>query len=293
MILIDFTQIAIGSLMVALHRAPDNTIDENLVRHLILNNLRYYRSRFKEEYGELVICCDNRHYWRRDYFPHYKATRKKDRESSGHDWNAIFTNLNLVRDEIKEYFPYKVIDVDGAEADDIIAILVKRLSDWDKGINLIVSSDKDFIQLHGIKVKQYSPVTKKIINGSDPSRYLREHILKGDRSDGVPNVLSPDDTFVTEKRQKPMRKTILAALTEAMNTSEVINLHNLAKCSRDTWIHNYERNETLIDLAKIPNDIEDEILREFKNIKVGDRSKLFDYFIKNKLNTLVENIGEF
>ena len=291
MILLDFTQIAIGSLMVAIHRAADNSIDEDLVRHLVLNNMRYYRSRFKEDYGELVVCCDSKHYWRRDYFPHYKATRKKDRASSGLNWDSIFTNLNQVRDEIKKHFPYKVLEVYGAEADDIIAILVKS-NDGD-ATNLIVSSDKDFIQLHGFNVKQYSPVSKKFVNGSDPSGYLKEHILKGDRSDGVPNVLSADDTFVAEKRQKPMRKTMLATLTEAMNTSDAIDLYNLAKCQRDTWIRNYQRNETLIDLKKIPNEIENEILKQFRDTTVGDRSKLFDYFINNKLNTLVDNIGEF
>ena len=276
--------------MVALNRSGED-VDDALIRHLVLNNLRYYRSKFTEEYGELVICCDSKHYWRRDYFPHYKANRKKDRASSGYDWNFIFESLNSVRDEIKTHFPYKVLEIYGAEADDIIATLVKS-NDGDAP-NLIVSSDKDFIQLHGYNVKQYSPVSKKLLNGSDPVGYLREHIFKGDRSDGVPNVLSADDTFVAEKRQKPMRKTTLATLTEAMNTSDAIDLYNLAKCPRDTWIRNYQRNETLIDLTKIPNDIENEILNQFGNAEVGDRSKLFNYFVEKKLNNLIQSIGDF
>ena len=291
MILIDFTQIAIGSLMVALNRSKESEADENLVRHLVLNNLRYYRSRFIEKYGELIICCDNRHYWRRDYFPNYKANRKRDRASSGLDWNAIFTHLNLIRDEIKENFPYKVIDVHGAEADDIIAILVK--SDLGDINNLIVSSDKDFIQLHGVAVDQYSPVTKRIVNGKEPLEYLREHIIRGDRSDGVPNILSPDDTFVSQKRQKPIRKSIVSELLEQMNNYEPTLLHTLAKCPKDTWIRNWQRNETLIDFNKIPAGIQNDILREFKNVKVGSREGLFDYFIKNRLNNLVDNLGEF
>ena len=296
MILIDFTQIAIGSLMVAVHRAPENTIDENLVRHLVLNTLRYYRSRFIEKYGELVICCDSKHYWRKDYFPQYKATRKKERAASGLDWDDIFINLNLVRDEVKEHFPYKVIEVYGAEADDIIATLVKTQN---KDINLIVSSDKDFIQLHGSKVEQYSPVAKKIINGQDPVKYLREHIIRGDRSDGVPNIYSPDDTFTENKRQKPMRKTVVTELLNLLEDEQGMvwdnpkMLYSVARCPKDTWIRNWQRNETLIDLNNIPTDIHDKIVQEFKEVKVGDRSKLFDYFITNKLNNLVENIGEF
>ena len=290
MILIDFTQIAIGSLMVAINRGGEE-VDDTLVRHLVLNNLRYYRSRFTEKYGELVICCDSKHYWRRDYFPNYKANRKKDRASSGYDWDFIFTTLNGVRDEIKEHFPYKVLEVYGAEADDIIATLVKlEQGDLD---TIIISSDKDFIQLHGFHVKQYSPVSKKFVNSTPPLEYLREHIIKGDRSDGVPNVLSPDDTFTESKRQKPIRKTMLITLTEAMEKWEPKDLFQLAKCNRDTWVRNWQRNETLINLDKIPSDIRDKILREFKNASTGDRSKLFNYFVEKKLNNLIQSIGDF
>ena len=275
--------------MVALNRSKESETDENLVRHLVLNTLRFYRSRYIEKYGELIICCDSRHYWRRDYFPNYKANRKKDRASSGYDWDFIFTTLNSVRDEIKEHFPYKVLEVYGAEADDIIATLVKS----QKVNTVIVSSDKDFIQLHGHKVKQYSPVSKKFVNGTPPQEYLREHIIRGDRSDGVPNVLSPDDTFTESKRQKPIRKTMLITLTEAMDRWEPKDLFQLAKCNRDTWVRNWQRNETLIDLGKIPHDIRDKILREFKNAPTGDRSKLFNYFVEKKLNNLIQSIGDF
>ena len=290
MILIDYTQIAIGSLMVALHKARNNQVDEDLVRHLVLNTIRYYRSRFKEKFGELVICCDSRHYWRRDYFPQYKATRKKDREASGLDWNMIFTNLNQVRDEIKEHFPYKVIEVYGAEADDIIAVLTRERND---NVTIIVSSDKDFIQLHNNIIEQYSPVTKKLINGKDPVNFLREHIIRGDRSDGVPNVLSPDDTFTEGKRQKPLRKTVVGELLDMMTGMDPEVLHTLVKCPRDTWIRNWQRNETLIDLTKIPTSLVQEILVEFDEVKVGNRKDLFNYFVEKRLNNLVENLGEF
>ena len=290
MILIDFTQIAIGSLMVALHQSGNNEADEDLVRHLVLNNLRYYRSRFKEKYGELVICCDSRHYWRRDYFPQYKATRKKERLASKLDWNVIFTHLNQVRDEIKKNFPYKVVEVYGAEADDIIAVLTRERND---DITLIVSSDKDFIQLHNNIIDQYSPVTKKFLTHVSPKVYLSEHILKGDRSDGVPNILSPDDTFTENKRQKPMRKAVIADVLDQLIAFDVEQLYMLAKCPRDTWMRNWQRNETLIDLTKIPSPVVHDILIEFDEVKVGSRNNLFDYFITNRLNNLVENLGEF
>ena len=289
MILVDFTQIAIGGIMVALNRGEK--LDEDLVRHLVLNSLRYYRSKFNEKYGELIICCDSKHYWRRDYFPNYKANRKKERQSTGHDWDVIFECINKIRDELKEHFPYKVLEVYGAEADDIIATLVKSCKLGE--ISLILSSDKDFIQLHGYQVDQFSPVSKKLLNNENPTNYLREHIIKGDRSDGVPNVLSPDDTFITEKRQKPIRKTMILELTEALDNWEPDKLFQLAKCPKDTWVRNWQRNETLIDLSKIPKDITQEINREFDEVEVGSRANLFNYFVENKLTKLIDNLGDF
>ena len=285
MILCDFNQIAIGSVMISLHRGEE--LSESLVRHLILNQIRFYRSKFVEEYGEMVICCDSKHYWRRDYFPNYKVNRKKDREASGQDWDVIFICLNMIRDELKEVFPYKVVEVYGAEADDIIATLVGREK------TLILSSDKDFIQLHTDITDQYSPVTKKIVNGKDPVKYLQEHTLKGDRSDGVPNVLSPDDTFTESKRQKPMRKTTIVTIMEAMKEYEPELLYHLAKCPEDTWRRNYRRNETLIDLSKIPETITREINMEYKEAKVGERNQLLNYFIDKRLTQLIDNVGDF
>ena len=289
MILVDFNQIAIGSVMVALNRGEE--LSETLVRHLILNGLRYYRSRFNEKYGELVICCDSKHYWRRDYFPNYKINRKRERETTGHDWDVIFNCLNSIRDELKEVFPYKVLEVYGAEADDIIATIVKTIKTTDK--HLILSSDKDFIQLHRYNIDQFSPVAKKMINGKDPQDYLIEHIMKGDRSDGVPNILSPDDTFTSEKRQKPMRKAAIADVMEALDRFKPTEVYQLAKCPKDTWIRNWQRNETLIDLGKIPEEIMSAISKEYKNVKVGSRSNLLTYFIENKLTQLIESIGDF
>ena len=288
MILVDLNQVMIGSLMVHLHRAQDE-IDEKLVRHIVLNNLRYYRTKFKEKYGELILCNDDKEYWRRDYFPNYKAGRKKDRASSPYDWDKIFTCLNKVRDELKENFPYVSMRIPHAEADDIIAVLLMSRGDTK---NIIVSSDKDFIQLHNL-TDQYSPVTKKLVNGHKPEDYLREHILKGDRSDGIPNVLSADDTFVKEKRQRPMRKTTIVTLMEAMQEYDPESLYQIAKFDRDTWIRNWQRNSTLIDLTKIPKRIVINILKEFDEAEVPDRSNLLNYFVNNKLTNLIEDIQEF
>ena len=208
MILLDLNQVMISNLMMQPGIASGG-IDENLIRHMVLNSIRMYNVKFKDEYGDLVICADDKKYWRKDLFPYYKAARKKSREDSPYDWNLIFETLNRVRDEIRENFPYKVIQIDKTEADDVIGTIcinygVELRNSQSEKI-LILSSDKDFMQLQKFaNVDQYSPMAKKFLKTSEPIKFLKEHILKGDRGDGIPNILSSDDTFITEARQKPV-----------------------------------------------------------------------------------------
>ena len=287
MILVDMSQISLASMMMHLNMNKTIKPDEGMVRHMILNSLRMYRTKFKEEFGELILCFDSRHYWRRDHFPYYKAGRKKDRKESNLDWDAIFSCLNDIKQELKDYFPYKHLEVYGAEADDIIAVLCLEL-EYDNGKTLILSGDKDFIQLHRFtNVKQYSPITKKFINGIDAYEYLTEHILKGDTSDGVPNVLSPDNTFVDGLRQKPVGKKKIAEWTGNILIPAEMALPN------EEARRNFQRNEKLIDLSKSPEDIFMSCLDAYKEAPDGDRSKLLNYFIEKRLSNLTESIGDF
>ena len=287
MILVDMSQISLASMMMHLNMNKTTKPDEGMVRHMILNSLRMYRMKFKVKYGELILCFDSRHYWRRDHFPYYKAGRKKSREDSNLDWDAIFSCLNDIKQELKDYFPYKHLEVYGAEADDIIATLCLEL-EYDNGKTLILSGDKDFIQLHRFtNVSQYSPITKKFINGFDPHQYLDEHILKGDSSDGVPNVLSPDNTFVDGLRQKPLGKKKIAEWT-----GEILMPVEMAIPQGEVK-RNFQRNQQLIDLSKAPEEIFMSCLRAYQEAPDGDRSKLLNYFIDKRLNNLTESIGEF
>jgi 5'-3' exonuclease len=280
MILVDMNQISLASVMMHLNMNKKIEPEIDMVRHMILNSVRMYRTMFREEYGELVLCYDSKHYWRRDYFPNYKRNRKKTRDDSNLNWDAIFECLNTIKAELKEFFPYKFLEVYGAEADDIIAALCGEL-EYENGKTLILSGDKDFIQLQKFKnVTQYSPITKKYVNGVDPEEYLKEHVMKGDSSDGVPNVLSPDNTFVDGLRQKPLSKKKIASFIDG-------DLPN------DEVKRNFQRNETLIDLTKSPNELFIKILEEFRDAPEGDRSKLLNYFTEKRLRNLVESIGEF
>jgi len=281
MILVDMNQISLASMMMHLHMNKSKEIDENMVRHMILNSLRMYRTKYSSEFGELVLCYDSKHYWRRDYFPEYKSGRRKSREKSDLDWNAIFLCLNKIKDELRDNMPYKFIEIYGAEADDIIGVLCSEYSDE----IMIISGDKDFIQLQKYpNVKQYSPITKKSVNGENPGGYLKEHIFKGDTSDGVPNVLSPDNTFTDGLRQKPLGKKKIASWLE----------HDFDDVApNDEVKRNYQRNRKLIDLTYTPEELSSEIIDTYKEAPYGDRSKLLNYFIQKRLRNLTESIGEF
>ena len=287
MILLDYNQIVIGNFMMQVGAHTNIALEESMLRHMILNTIRMYRQKFTEEYGELVICCDSKRYWRKEIFPFYKAGRKKDRQSSGVDWPTMFQTLDKVRQELIEVFPYRTIMVDGAEADDIIGIIAQKYNDEP---TLILSSDKDFIQLHAYKnVRQYSPAMKKFIRHDNPSVYLKEHILKGDRGDGIPNIFSPDGVFVDGGRQKPLRKNIISSVTHL----DIDNVESCELLENEEYKRNWMRNRQLIDLSLIPDDIKDKIVAVCEHYEVNDRSKLFNYFIQNKLSNLMDSIGEF
>ena len=293
MIVVDYNQTAISSLMANLAGRRDVEVNIPLVRHMIINALRSYRKKFGPEFGEMVIACDNRHYWRRQYFPNYKANRKKSRDESGFDWNSIFEALHLVRSELTEHFPYPVIDVDGAEADDVIAVL----AEYSQTMNtdglipsaepfLVLSGDHDFQQLQKwSNVKQYAPVQKKFCKLKEsPEAVLMEHIIMGDKGDGVPNILSCDDTFINGDRQRPIRKDKLAEW-KTQKPEEFIT-------SDEMW-RNYQRNRELVDLSRIPEDIKESIIDSYEMQKGGDRSGLLNYFIANRMTQLIELVDEF
>ena len=286
MIIVDLNQVMIANIMAQLGNHTNAVIEEDLFRHVALNSLRSFRKQFKD-YGEMVIACDDKNYWRKQYFPYYKANRKKAREKSDVDWNQIFNHLNRIREELKEYSPYRVIQVDSAEADDIIATLCIEfgtiLNSQEK--ILILSGDKDFVQLQVYgNVEQYNPVLKKHIKHNNPHKYLREHILKGDRGDGIPNIMSEDSCIVNGERQKSLPSKKIEYLTEIPDLSAVLNKDELTQ---------FKRNEQLIDLHMIPENIKTTILLKYKEQTNKTKDKFVGYLKQHKLKALLEDIGDF
>ena len=284
MILLDYSQTVIGSFMAMGRGKP--VVEEDLLRHTILNTIRMFRNQFAKDYGEMVICCDDKNNWRKEIFPEYKANRRKNRENDITDWKTLFELLHEMREELTKYFPYKVMHVDSAEADDIIGVLVTERQNTFafSRPTLILSSDKDFIQLQKYQgVRQWSPLQKKFIVG-DPVESLYDKTIRGDTGDGVPNILSSDDTLITEgKRQTPITKKKME-LWRGKKPEEFCN---------EAMLRNYHRNKTLVDLRETPESIRINIVNQYDNQEAGDRSQLWNYFVDNRLKNLMDVIDEF
>jgi len=282
MIIFDYNQVAISNLMEHIG-STNGPVDEPMVRHMILNTIRVYVKKYKQSHGpEVVIACDSKNFWRKDLFPNYKASRKKARQKSGHDWNSIFACLHLIKDEIREHSPYKVVEIDTCEADDIIAILTMKHCATQK--IMILSSDKDFVQLQKWpNVEQYSPIMKKALVEPLPAVQLKQLIIRGDKSDGVPNILSNDDVFVEGIRQKP--------ITE----KKIINWLNQdpKEFCTDEMYRNFIRNEMLIDLTKIPENLKELILKTYDEATTNSKQEFMNYMITYRLKNLLEVIDEF
>jgi 5'-3' exonuclease len=281
MILVDLNQVLISNLMAQTRGKSDIKPDKDMVRYMVINSLRGLNLKFKNTYGKMILCADAASPWRRDIYPNYKHARRQGRIDSATDWNNIFTMINDIKKEISENFPYILLHVEKAEADDIIGTLVKQITNEKI---MIVSGDKDFIQLQKHSyVKQYSPIQKSFVGeGIDPVVFLHEQIIKGDRSDGIPNILSPDDIFLTKEKQRPINKKRL----EEWSKVENIPLGSETK-------KYYDRNKRLIDLECTPKEIELSIINTYNNYSIPSRSKLLPYFIEHKLKSLMENIGDF
>ena len=277
MILVDANQIAISHLMV--RQKIENGINIDSIRRSIIRVLARINKQFGPEYGKMVLCYDDKSYWRSQVFPYYKKNRKQERETSKYDWDMVFSVLNKIRDEIRRNLPYYVIQVQGAEADDVIAALTRKHHLREK--ILILSADKDFIQLQRHdNVKQYDPIRNRWIENEDPVQYLQEHIIRGDRSDGIPNILTCDDAIVNGKAQKKMSKLKIASLA-SMKPEDFTNYIRL---------RNWKRNSELIDFAKIPRPIVENIIMTYNKYRAKQSIDL-QYFIDNNIQDLIEEFS--
>lgn len=290
--LVDFNQFLIAAFTSG--GTQEYKMTESIARHRMLQSIVFHNKKFRDKYGKMVFCADDpRGSWRKHYFPYYKANRDKAKRDSGVDWELIKHCLNLFYDELDTYFPYPCVRVEGAEGDDVIAALVRYYQKnelegglWPQPQNtIILSSDKDFKQLQRYKnVDQWSPRQKKFMREKRPDLYLREHIMRGDSSDGIPNFLSDDDAILSpDKRQKPLKTTKVEQWIE-MSPEEITE-------GNEELERNYDRNRRLVDLVNcVPEELERDIVERYNIAPVASRDKLLTYFSKFRLKNLMSNI---
>lgn len=283
MIVIDFSQICIAGYMQIAKHSIDKSVDVEAFRHVALNSIRAINMKFRNftDYSRLVIAVDAPKSWRKQIFPFYKANRKKDKDASPVDWAQLFQCIKTVEQELIEYFPYQVIQIRGAEADDVIGSLARYNNEQNRYM-MIVSGDKDFIQLQRTNlIRQYDNVHDHTIEHSNPQRYLFEHVMKGDRGDGIPNVLSPDNAFVVGIRQKPMRQTKLDLWWENGIEKDVVNPEYL------------KRNRRLIDLSCTPAPIYDQVVQQVDQFDTTKKCDIYAYLVRHQLRNLAGHLGDF
>jgi hypothetical protein len=284
-------QITIGNIMAESKGQP--SLNPDLIRHMVINNLRTIRSKYHKEYGEMVICYDYPRSWRKNLFPQYKEARKRERKNSDFDWPGLFNLLNEIKQELTENFPYKVMQIEYCEADDVIAILARNNSHKEK--ILIVSSDGDFQQLQKYpNIDQYSPILKKLVKCEDPAEYLFEHVVRGDSSDGVPNILSPDDIFIQETgRQSPISKKKYENWLELWKNSGTTNRNIKSISQDDNMLININRNSILIDFDNIPEQLCADVLNKYETMPTAGRDKIVNYFMTKGMRNLIQHASEF
>ena len=290
MILVDYSGSMFAAIYVELNRSKGTTYSKDILRHILITQLRSYNRKFREQYGKMVICLEGGSCWRKDVFPNYKALRAKSRIDSGIDWKKIFEDMNDITSELMEYLPYKFVRVQGLEADDVIALLTlsyNTIAEEDVMGNidpvLIISNDKDYKQLHKLRfVTQYLPQKGTIYKEKDPDFALLDLIVHGDKADGIPNINSDINTFVDGKRQKPIPNNMMRTLVSS--GFQILNEDQRKR---------FRENEQLISFNKIPNEYYKKVIDEYSKPKTYSKMKLFNYFAQNKLREQIDHITDF
>jgi hypothetical protein len=238
----------------------------------MVNSILSTKIKFGHKYGDVVIAIDSKPYWRKEVFPHYKAHRKANRDASSIDWDTYYTYFNKIKQELIEVFPYRVIEVPGAEADDIIGTLALSTQEP----TLIHASDGDFYQLaRNPNVRQYSPIRKMWID-KKPQHELEWDlflkIAKGDSGDGIPSCVNPNDCFVEGVRQKPLRESVVAD----WYANGIPEPHRVR----------FMENKSLIDLRETPESIKAQILEAYDKPVTGSKGKIYKWMLSSGLNQL-------
>lgn len=296
-ILSDFSQMMISSFAAQAKDLKDGDT-KDLIKHIALNQLLALKKKFN---GRMILCCDSKSYWRRDEFPYYKGHRKHHREKDNSflDWKLVFETLDELKTELVENFPYMVLEVQGAEADDIIAVLTYYF-DENELVNtglieepdqiIICSTDEDFQQLQKFRnVQQWNNVQKMMMVCKNPKQFLIEHICSGDTGDNIPNIMTGDWWAKARADNEPTR-------AKAFATARFKDFYNKGydACTNEEEQRNFRRNEKLIDFDFIPKAIYNEIINSYLRYEIkGSKAKVFKYLQDRRMKLLLASAQDF
>lgn len=320
MILYDFSSCIHRSVFTACkHKSPhkkdgkfitDEYID--LVIFRIVDEFVDFAQKYKSTYGDFIICLDDhsKPYWRKEVYPEYKASRKREREESEVNYNEVFKHIDYLVRVLKNFTNFKVIGVPGTEADDIIGLLTRKFARFEKV--LILSPDKDFKQLHKLgDIRQYSSITNKWVVPEDVDGWMMEHVVLGDSTDNVPRIV--DFTNFTEEFKKHLKdkgqtisenefydadyqtqQNIISGFEGEVFVRPRFGVTGIKKAikefgSLDAWLDSnpilrkaYERNKKLVLDSELPARVEAEILAAYtepkKQIDIEALSKYFNFY---------------
>ncbi len=280
--LIDAYALIYRSYFAFIHRPLTNARGENTSAPFGFANFLYgIRDDYQPDYIAVVFDAGRSH--REELYAEYKATREKMPQE-------LRDSLPRIR-ELVEAFGDRVIAVDGWEADDVIGTLAARARA--EGLEaVIVSGDKDFLQLVGDGVRLLNPgrggpqgvaaewvdekgATAKI--GVAPERVVDYLALVGDSSDNVPGApgIGP----------KTARKLLesYGTLEEVLDRAEEVK----AKRARESLMANREQILLSRELVTIRTDVAlDTDIAELK-VSAPDNERLRELFVELEFRTLL------
>lgn len=94
-------------------------------------------------FHRIFFISDSTNNWRKEYYPEYKGTRKKDDDV---DWKFIYNEFNELKTALSTKKSVELLQIDRMEGDDIVGFLVKNLNKKGES-TLVISSDSDLYQL--------------------------------------------------------------------------------------------------------------------------------------------------
>jgi hypothetical protein len=302
---------------------------QQMFKYKFLNGIIDFIEHFKAD--ECILAIDSKKNWRKSVFPYYKSKRKLKRkkiDEEDHPWfcfSEYYEMLDVFLKEVEENFPFKFVEVESAEADDVAGILAscEALANDNK---IIITSDQDYIQLlQNPFTKIYNPIKKQYMTSKDPKKDLLEKIVLGDSGDDIPSIkdkhsykpeffqfcvkegvadneenarikidaseelfLKMELKFYAKYYLKPSRATKFSKkVFNSLYDEGILKEHVM---DDEVLKERFIRNNKLINLTAQPKEIKQQILEAYKISEAkGDPKELFNFFILNSYNHFIDD----